>query len=164
YSYIPRRTNEYHGLSVYNFNGWGRIYNAESQTYTLENILTYEKTIGRHRFDFTGLYAARSKYWQQSEAIGEMFPHDVLECGNLGAASNQRVTAGADLYRSLSQMARINYGYDSRYMLTFTVRRDGASVFAKNNKYGVFPSVAAAWNIHNESFMAGTKNVIDNLK
>lgn len=164
YSYIPRRTNEYHGLSVYNFNGWGRIYNAESQTYTLENILTYEKTIGRHRFDFTGLYAARSKYWQQSEAIGEMFPNDVLEWGNLGAASNQRVTAGADLYRSLSQMARINYGYDSRYMLTFTVRRDGASVFAKNNKYGVFPSVAAAWNIHNESFMAGTKNVIDNLK
>src|SRR5690606_39967673 len=51
-----------------------------------------------------------------------------------------------------------------RYMLTFTVRRDGASVFGDNHKYGVFPSGAAAWNIHNERFMESTRNVIDNLK
>lgn len=164
YSYIPKRSNEYEGLSVYNYNGWGRIHNQESQTYTVENILTYEKNVGLHRFDFTGLYAARSKYWQQSEAIGEIFPNDVLEWGNLGTASTQKVTSGADLYRSISQMARLNYGYDSRYMLTFTVRRDGASVFGDNHKYGVFPSAAAAWNIHNEAFMANTKDVVDNLK
>lgn len=164
YSYVPKRTNEYQGLSVYNANGWGRIHNAESQTYTLENILTYEKTIGLHRFDFTGLYAARSKYWQESEAIGEVFPNDVLEWGGLGTASTHKVSSRADLYRSISQMGRLNYSYDSRYMLTFTVRRDGASVFGDNHKYGVFPSGAAAWNIHNEGFMESTRNVIDNLK
>ncbi len=164
YSYVPKRSNEYHGLSVYNANGWGRILNAESQTYTVENILTYEKTFGLHRFDFTGLYAARSKYWQQSEAIGEVFPNDILEWGSLGTASTHKVTSEANLYRTISQMARLNYGYDSRYMLTLTARRDGASVFSKNNKYGLFPSAAVAWNIHNESFMADTKNVIDNLK
>lgn len=164
YSYVPRRTNEYQGLSVYNYNGWGRIYNAESQTYTVENIVTYEKTLGLHRFDFTGLYAARSKYWQQAEAVGEVFPNDVLEWGNLGTASTHKVSSAADLYRSVSQMGRLNYSYDSRYMLTLTVRRDGASVFGANNKYGVFPSAAAAWNIHNEGFMASTKDVVDNLK
>ena len=164
YSYVPKRTNEYEGLSVYNFNGFGRISNAESQTYTVENILTYEKTFGLHRLDFTGLYAARSKYWQESVAIGEGFSNDILTWGNLGAASNHRVSSRADLYRSLSQMGRLNYGYDSRYMLTLTVRRDGASVFGDNNKYGVFPSAAVAWNIHNERFMEHTKNVVDNLK
>lgn len=164
YSYIPKRTNEYEGESVYNFAGRGQITNIESQSYTLENILTYAKDFDKHHIDFTGLYAARSKYYQESRAIGVGFPNDALEWGNLGLATNQSVYSYADLYRSVSQMGRINYGYDSRYLLTLTVRRDGASVFGENNKVGTFPSAAVAWNIHNESFMASTRNVIDNLK
>jgi TonB-linked SusC/RagA family outer membrane protein len=164
YSYVPVRNNEYEGESVYNFAGMGRITNSESQSYTVENILTYSKDFGKHHVDFTGLYASKSKYWQQAIATGEVFPNDALEWGNLGAASTQKVSSQADLYRSISQMGRINYSYDSRYLFTATVRRDGASVFSKNSKYGVFPSVAAAWNIHNESFMDGAKDVVDNLK
>jgi len=61
-------------------------------------------------------------------------------------------------------MGRLNYSYDSRYLFTFTVRRDGASVFGKNNKYGTFPSAAVAWNIARESFMQPYANVVDNLK
>lgn len=164
YSYVPVRNNEYEGESVYNFAGMGRITNSESQSYTLENILTYTKDFGKHHIDFTGLYASKSKYWQQAIASGEVFPNDALEWGNLGAATTQKVSSQADLYRSISQMGRINYSYDSRYLFTATVRRDGASVFSKNSKYGVFPSFAAAWNIHNESFMSGVKDVVDNLK
>lgn len=164
YSYVPVRNNEYEGESVYNFAGMGRITNSESQSYTVENILTYSKDFGKHHLDFTGLYASKSKYWQQAIATGEVFPNDALEWGNLGAATTQKVSSQADLYRSISQMGRINYAYDSRYLFTATVRRDGASVFSKNKKYGVFPSVAAAWNIHNESFMNGAKDVVDNLK
>src|SRR5690606_41050258 len=106
------------------------------------------KDFGKHHIDFTGLYAAKSKYWQQAIATGEVFPNDALGWGNLGAANTQKVSSRADLYRTISQMGRLNYGYDSRYMLTFTVRRDGSSVFGRNNKYGVFPSAAVAWNIH----------------
>ncbi|MDH5826958.1 SusC/RagA family TonB-linked outer membrane protein [Sphingobacterium faecium] len=164
YSYVPVRNNEYEGESVYNFAGMGRITNSESQSYTVENILTYSKDFGKHHLDFTGLYASKSKYWQQAIATGEVFPNDALEWGNLGAATTQKVSSQADLYRSISQMGRINYAYDSRYLFTATVRRDGASVFSKNKKYGVFPSIAAAWNIHNESFMNGAKDVVDNLK
>ncbi|CAM3854041.1 SusC/RagA family TonB-linked outer membrane protein [Sphingobacterium prati] len=164
YSYVPVRENEYQGESVYNFAGLGRITNRETQSYTVENILTYSKDIDKHHFDFTGLYAAKSKYWQEAIATGEVFPNDALGWGNLGAANTQKVSSRADLYRTISQMGRLNYGYDSRYMLTFTVRRDGSSVFGRNNKYGVFPSAAAAWNIHNESFMENSKDVVSNLK
>ncbi|WP_437921055.1 SusC/RagA family TonB-linked outer membrane protein [Sphingobacterium sp. LRF_L2] len=164
FSYVPKRMNEYEGESVYNFSGLGRITNEESQSYTLENILTYTKNFGKHHIDFTGLYASKSKYWQQAIATGEIFPNDELTWGNLESATTQKVSSEADLYRSISQMGRLNYGYDSRYMATVTVRRDGASVFGANNKYGTFPSAAIAWNIHNESFMEQTKHIISNLK
>jgi TonB-linked SusC/RagA family outer membrane protein len=164
YSYVPTRMNEYEGRTVYNLNGLGRITNSESQTYTLENILTYTKDIGKHHFDFTGLYASKQKYWQQAIATGQVFPNDDLAWGNLESASTQTVSSEADMYRSVSQMGRLNYGFDSRYLFTFTVRRDGASVFGKNNKYGVFPSAALAWNLNNESFMQSLHNVVSNLK
>lgn len=164
YSYVPVRNNEYEGESVYNFAGLGRITNRETQSYTVENILTYSKDIEKHHFDFTGLYAAKSKYWQEAIATGEVFPNDALGWGNLGAANTQKVSSRADLYRTISQMGRLNYGYDSRYMFTFTVRRDGSSVFGRNNKYGVFPSAAAAWNIHNEAFMQNNRDIVNNLK
>ena len=61
-------------------------------------------------------------------------------------------------------MGRLNYSFDSRYLFTFTVRRDGSSVFGDNNKYGVFPSVAAGWNVTNESFMKSTEDILSSLK
>lgn len=163
YSYVPTRNNYYDGKSVYNLSGRGEINNSESQTYTLENILTYNKDIGKHHFDVTGLYASKQKYWQQAVAVGQVFPNDDLEWGNLESAATQTVSSQADMYRSISQMGRLNYGYDSRYMFTFTVRRDGSSVFGKNNKYGTFPSAAFAWNIANEGFMK-QYDAITNLK
>lgn len=164
FTYVPTRTNEYEGESVYNLNGWGSIANSESQSKIFENILTYAKTIGVHQFDFTGLYASKEKYWQEAVASGQVFPNDELAWGNLESASTQSASSQADLYRSISQMARINYGYDSRYLVTFTVRRDGASVFGRNNKYGTFPSAAVAWNIHNEKFMEEYRDLFSNLK
>jgi TonB-linked SusC/RagA family outer membrane protein len=57
-------------------------------------------------------------------------------------------------------MGRINYSFDSRYLFTATARRDGASVFGANtSKYGVFPSVALGWNLHNEYFMQGIEQI-----
>ena len=53
----------------------------------------------------------------------------------------------------VSQMGRVNYGYDSRYLITLTTRRDGFSGFGANSKYGVFPSVALGWNISKEALM-----------
>lgn len=164
YSFVPYRTNEYEGKTVFNMTGYGRIVNRETQTYTLENIVTYSKDINKHHFDLTGLYAAKNKYYQEATATGNVFPNDDLGWGKLGAASTQTVSSYADRYRSLSQMGRLNYSYDSRYLFTATVRRDGASVFGENNKYAVFPSFAFGWNIANESFMKPHNDVVNNLK
>lgn len=164
YTFVPRRENYYEGETVYNVNGRGRITNTESQSYTIENILTYNKDFGKHHIDFTGLYSAKQKYWQEAWAEGQIFPNDDLGWGNLGGATTQIVSSVADKYNTLSQMGRINYGYDSRYLATFTVRRDGSSVFGANKKYGVFPAGALAWNMHNESFMKPLKDVINSLK
>ena len=164
FTYVPTRTNEYEGKSVYNLTGLGRISNSESQTYTVENILSYNKDFGKHHFDFTGLYAAKDKYYQNAGASGENFPNDDLEWGSLNAGSTQKVSSYADRYRTISQMGRINYGFNSKYMFTFTVRRDGASVFGANNKYGSFPSAAVAWNVHNEPFLKQFSENINQLK
>ncbi|RZK46693.1 MAG: SusC/RagA family TonB-linked outer membrane protein, partial [Pedobacter sp.] len=164
FTYFPTRTNEYEGKTVYNATGLGRISNTESQTYTVENILSYNKDFGKHHIDFTGLFAAKDKYWQQAIATGQVFPNDDLAWGNLESASTQNISSEADRYRSVSQMGRINYGFNSKYMFTFTVRRDGASVFGANYKYGTFPSAAVAWNIHNESFLKQYADVVDQLK
>ena len=164
YSYVPYRTNEYEGKSVYNETGYGKIVNRETQTHTIENIISYSKDIDKHHVDFTGLYAAKSKYYQEAVASGSIFPNDDLGWGKLGAASTQTASSYADRYRSLSQMGRLNYSYDSRYLFTVTVRRDGASVFGANNKYATFPSFAVGWNIAREQFMGSYSNVVNNLK
>jgi iron complex outermembrane receptor protein len=72
------------------------------------------------------------------------------------AATDQR-------HALISYYARLNYTYDSRYMLTATVRGDGTSRFHKDNRWGTFPSVALAWRINEESFLKDSK-VLSNLK
>ncbi len=164
YSYAPKRENTYTGAAANDLNGTGKIYNTETQTYTIENIVSYAKDIAKHHFDLTGLYAASRKKYSESTAQGQKFINDDLNYGNLGAAETATVNSYADLYTTVSQMGRLNYSYDSRYLFTFTVRRDGSSVFGKNNKYGTFPSVALGWNIANEDFMQKSQNWLNNLK
>ena len=164
FSYSPKRNSLYGGAAANDANGTGEIFNAETQTYTIENILTYARDFGKHHFDLTALYAATRKKYTESTAKGQKFINDDLTFNNLGGAETASVKSYSDLYTTLSQMGRLNYSYDSRYLFTFTVRRDGSSVFGKNNKYGVFPSVALGWNIARESFMENTNDWMNTLK
>lgn len=164
FTYIPTRNNYYEGESVYNENGYGYIYNSESQYYLIENILSYTKDIKKHHFDFTGLFSASSKYWQESYAYSNLFPNDNLGWGNLETGSTQSVSSEADLRRLQSFMGRLNYNYDSRYLFTATVRRDGSSVFGDDTKWGTFPSFAIGWNVTREAFAQPWTNVLNSLK
>ena len=164
FAYIPKRTNEYEGKSVNKNNGWAKLQNEETQSYTIENILTYARDFGKHHIDLTGLYAASRKKYQRATAEAEKFINDDLQWNNIGSAETHKVSSYTDLYSTASQMGRLNYSFDSRYLFTFTVRRDGSSVFGANNKYGTFPSVALGWNVVNENFMEETKDLVSNLK
>ena len=164
YSFVPRRENYYNGAEQNDLNGYGYIFNAETQSYTAENILTYAKDFGKHHFDLTALYASSRKKYHDNTAAASKFINDELLWHNLGGGGTQTAKSYTDLYTTVSQMGRLNYSYDSRYLFTFTVRRDGSSVFGEDNKYGTFPSIALGWNIANEKFMEKTQGWLNNLK
>ena len=163
YSFVPRRENYYNGAEQNDQNGYGYIFNAETQSRTVENILTYAKDIKKHHFDITLLYASSRKKYHDNTATGAKFINDELLWHNLGGGATQTAKSYTDLYKTVSQMGRLNYSYDSRYLFTFTVRRDGSSVFGSDNKYGTFPSIALGWNIANEKFMEKA-DWLNNLK
>lgn len=164
FSYMPTRENSYKGREQNDNYGTASINNTETQSYTIENIVTYARDFGKHHIDLTGLYAASRKKYQYATAGASNFSNDELTWNNLALGMTQTAKSETTLYSTVSQMGRLNYSFDSRYLFTFTVRRDGSSVFSPDSKYGVFPSVALGWNIARESFMEPTANWLNTLK
>ncbi|MDQ0966525.1 TonB-linked SusC/RagA family outer membrane protein [Flavobacterium sp. W4I14] len=164
YTYFPERSGSYIGRLANDNNGTARSVNASTNSYTIENILTYSKDIKKHHFDFTALYSAQERKYNSTTAGATGFINDELGLDNLGAGATQTSNSYRDRYGLNSQMGRLFYSYDSRYLFTLTARRDGSSVFGANTtKYGVFPSAAIGWNVINENFMKNVK-LISNLK
>jgi len=164
YTYFPKREGSYIGRLANDMLGTARSFNASTNSYTVENILTYSKDIKKHHFDFTALYSAQERKYNETTAGGVGFINDELGLDNIGAGATQTSGSYRDRYGLNSQMGRLFYSYDSRYLLTITARRDGSSVFGANTtKYGVFPSAAIGWNISNESFMKNV-SLVNNLK
>lgn len=132
----------------------------------VENILSYNNTFGKHTIFFTGMYSAQSKMREQTGIEGKDFPNDVMYYYQPSKAGTLSASASYWKQSHLSQMARLNYSYDSRYLVTLTARRDGYSAFGEDSKFGIFPSMALGWNITNEAFFAGSKvaDVLSNLK
>ncbi len=134
-----------------------------TRSFLIENILNYKTSFGLHNIDVTALYSSQVEDFQRLELEARDFPSDVLTFYQAELAN--RLTP-SNVFREstlLSQMGRINYGYDSKYLLTLTARRDGYSGFGANDKYGFFPSAAIAWNIAREGFLSNSE-VISNLK
>lgn len=75
-----------------------------------------------------------------------------------------QASGGAGGFSLVSFFGKLNYSYADKYLLSFTLRRDGSSRFGSNNKYATFPSVSLGWRISQEAFMEKTKDVIDDLK
>lgn len=132
--------------------------------YTLEHLLTYDKTIAdKHKLNVTGLFSVQEEKMQRNQIGNNNVISEDLEYFNPNLGAN--LTADGDYvnWALISYMGRVNYTYDDRYLLTLTLRSDGSSRLAPGNKFKTFPSVAAAWNIHNEKFMSSS-DVISNLR
>ena len=100
-----------------------------------------------------------SQYAQVTDFAVTSMGADNLQTGNLLKIGN--VTSGRNAYKLISMFARANYSYGERYMVTATVRRDGSSKFGADHKWGIFPSVSAAWAISQEAFMENVDWVSD---
>ncbi|MBC3787436.1 SusC/RagA family TonB-linked outer membrane protein [Spirosoma utsteinense] len=144
------------------------VQNGESYRYTVDNIVTYDKMLAeKHHLTFTGLYGVQQDrgFTNRVEATG--LPADYIQYYNLNLASGTPVVpAGGNnsFSRSglVSMMARVNYVFSDRYLLTATFRRDGSSVFPGGTWLN-YPAFAVGWNISNEEFMKSA-TWVSNLK
>ncbi len=128
------------------------------------NSLNYAKRIKKHSFTALVGQEVTSNFSNNFQARNTDFTTDIFGFYNLGSGNGlPTVTSGASEYKLLSYFGRTTYGYDDRYLFSFTFRADGSSKFGINNRWGYFPSGAFAWRASNESFIRKL-NVFSDLK
>ncbi len=148
------RIDEHFRSSQYDASLTGEAYKQHKSyyDYTIDNILNYNNTFGNHNIAATLLYGASERKYNYTEAKSQKFERLTLGYNALELGKDRFANSDAWEEALLYQMARVNYKYKDRYLATVTVRRDGFSGFAENNKTAVFPSVALAWVLSEENF------------
>ena len=136
---------------------------------TFETYLNYDLTFAKvHKLSLMAGYSWEERVNNDGFGVSVYnFYNDQLGFKNLAYGNfingMSDVDSGVEeIVRNISFYGRANYSYDGKYLLQATVRRDGSSVFGANNRWGTFPSVSAAWNIAEESFMKD--GIFDQLK
>lgn len=139
--------------------------NTRQYDWSIENILRWNMTFNDiHHFDLTLLQSAAKWMQHQTTAGASKFStSELLGWHALDMAEIQTSAAEDQVDTKASYMARLNYTLMDRYIVSFTIRRDGYSAFGQQNPWANFPAVAAAWRISEEDFMKSV-NWISNLK
>lgn len=144
--------------------GRATIENYKRTTILSENYLTYTKEIGKGKLTALAGYSYQKTATERFSAGATGFTSDSFSFFNLQSGAVQLIpTSSFSESEIQSQFGRLNYDYDDRFLLTATVRRDGASNFAENEKYAIFPSGAIGWKLSNENFLKD-HDKISNLK
>ncbi|MGK7397784.1 MAG: SusC/RagA family TonB-linked outer membrane protein [Candidatus Cyclobacteriaceae bacterium M3_2C_046] len=129
----------------------------------VDNILSWNRTFGDHRFDVTLLYNAEKISYKSTNAENSMFdPNEALSYHQLNHGTVPIVGANDWVSTASAMMARVNYSLMDRYLFTASIRRDGYSAFGVRNPYANFPSAAFAWRLSDENFF--NVNWVDFLK
>jgi TonB-linked SusC/RagA family outer membrane protein len=123
--------------------------------YVLDNMLIYEKTLNnKHRIGITLLQSLEQDRTDTLRGAVSDIPYESQLFYNLGTANQvSGLTSNLNEWALSSFMGRLNYGFNSKYLLTLTGRYDGSSRLAKGNKWSFFPSAALAWNASEEAFV-----------
>lgn len=138
--------------------------NSDAYRMTLQttNNLTYTGKWDKHALTATAVYEATQSEYRYMGLNGRDLLTESVGWWNVNMASSRTTDNSYSKWGLVSGVARVMYNYDDRYMLTGTFRADGSSKFF-NDKWGYFPSVAAAWTITNEEFMKD-QNVVQDMK
>ncbi|WP_240531801.1 SusC/RagA family TonB-linked outer membrane protein [Maribacter sp. 4G9] len=159
------RIDKFYGSSIYEAGQTGlaskdvRFY----RDYTLDNLLNYSRIFGKHDVSATLLYGAIERQEETTVATATGFDRLLLGYNDLAVGAIPTINSSAYTETLNYQMLRANYKFDNRYILTGTIRRDGFSGFAANEKTAYFPSGALGWIVSNESFLRDSE-WINNLK
>lgn len=140
--------------------------NYSKNTYTnwvWDNQITYEKNIGKHHFDVTGVYSMLQTKTENLKGIGNGLAYNSLWYNLKGGSSSNTSESGYSQTNLMSFLARANYSYNDKYYATVSYRYDGSSKLAQGRKWGGFASAALAWRISGEDFMSNV-DWVNNLK
>lgn len=164
-SISERRTSIFRnipGFDIQNNAGQATIQNNERSSTLLEHTLSYNRQLGIGNLDAVGGFSYQKFQDQYSFVQANLFIPDADALfpytNNIGGANNngtnKAYVAGSNKGQSEIQsfFGRVNYSINDKYLFTATVRADGSSKFGANNKYGVFPALAAAWRVSDEDF------------
>ncbi|MEQ6119617.1 TonB-dependent receptor [Reichenbachiella sp. MALMAid0571] len=160
-TYLPR-TTLWGNLE----NGRASVRSEEKNDNLLDFTLNYSRSFNEdHSLNALVGYSQQTFNSEAKNAGNNDFITDAFLWNNLNAGAGTKVVGSTkSKNKFVSYFGRLNYVFKDKYILTATVRKDGASVFADNNKYGIFPSAAIGWNIADEAFMSGVSDKISQLK
>ncbi len=160
HSYLPRSVGS--GLAQ---GGAASVSNSQGVTWLNENLLTYTRTFNAvHSLTALVGFTQQANRSESSTASARNFVNDNLGTGNLGSGSVPLVpSSNIGTWGLQSYLARVNYGFKDKYLLTASFRADGSSRFGANKRYGYFPSAALAWRISEEEFLKAVP-VLSDLK
>ena len=133
-----------------------KLSNSSDFSWTLENLIYYDREIGKHSFGVTLLQSATKYRYEESSMAAINIP---LPSAKWNALSKKNISAlddwssGLTEKQLLSYMFRLNYDYNNKYLLTVSGRWDGASQLAQGNKWAFFPSAALGWRLDQEGFL-----------
>jgi iron complex outermembrane receptor protein len=157
--YIPAASTEPDAIRN---GGRANVTNNRTDEKLMDISLNYNKAFGAHNLGATAVYEWQRQDYQGNFAQTKGFVNDLTTYNALQNGDLTKVAPGDfSSYRNdrtlISFLGRVNYSFADRYLITASIRRDGSSVLGANEKWGNFPSVAAAWNIAEESFMSNQR-------
>ncbi len=129
-----------------------------------DTSINYRKKIGNHKIGLQGTFALQQDSFQEFIARKEGVTNNNIQVLN-GATINPVANSGfnSDI-KTVGILARATYDYKGKYLLSALVRNDGSSKFGRENRWGVFPSVALAWNVSDEEYWKPIKHVVNHFK
>lgn len=156
------RSSEVPFFTTLNYPATAGVTKTERINWLNENTLTYRRVFNeKHSLDALIGFTSQKDSYDRLSAGASDFPTNYVTYLSAGI-----VNSGTHLvseWAMLSLMSRINYAYDSKYLLTATIRRDGSSRFGRNRQWGTFPSFSVGYNVSEEAFMENI-DAINSLK
>lgn len=139
-----------------------RVRNTASSLLTLQAFINYDLSFGEHAIHFLGGYSQEDYSNNYVEGYRDNFPNNQLYELDAAALSNQQSSGSAYGWALRSFFGRVNYNFKGKYLFEANARYDGSSRFPEDKRFGLFPSVSAAWRLSQEDFFA--VSWIDDLK
>ena len=163
FMYVNANNKAYYPNDVYAYRGnrgRAQVSNRHGKDWMGNIQANYSKEFNKHAINALALVEGQSYYTFNSSVYTEGFDTNYFKYNNLAAGallSYGNASSGAQKNTLLSYMARLNYMFDNKYVITVNARTDGSSKLGANHKWGFFPSASAAWIISNEEFMKKQK-------